>query len=208
VVCGISVRALLIGFVIRYPLARGSFQGIQGLLDWIFRTRNVPEQEPIRYTMIGMAPYPSTTLANDFLRRANAEGQSLDHMKLQKLVYLAHGWHLALVDGVPLIEERVRAWEYGPVIRELYQEFAEFGRAPIDRLYMDFREWIEPSIPVEDAAAREVIDGVWQRYSPYSGLQLSSLTHQPETPWAITRQQNRKVIPDELIREYFRRLAA
>jgi len=43
-------------------------------------------------------------------------------MKLQKLVYYAHGWHLAL-NNEPLIDEQVECWQYGPVISSLFHEF-------------------------------------------------------------------------------------
>ena len=51
-------------------------------------------------------------------------------MKVQKLVYYAHGWHLGLADA-PLIGELVEAWRWGPVIRSLYAALAEFGNQPI-----------------------------------------------------------------------------
>lgn len=136
-------------------------------------------------------------------------------MQVQKLVYLAHGWHLALADGNPLIKERVCAWRYGPVIEELYCEFAGFGREPIDRLYVELGidskgndVFAEPGIPETDEIARGVIDGVWEGYGHHSGFQLSTLTHQSGTPWDQARQQCKSVIPDEVIREHFRQLAA
>ena len=54
-------------------------------------------------------------------------------MHLQKLVYLAHGWTLA-VTGDPLVEDRFEAWDYGPVIRKLYDALRSFGSGPITRL--------------------------------------------------------------------------
>ena len=58
-------------------------------------------------------------------------------MKLQKLVYIAHGWHLGLFDGL-LISERVEAWRWGPVIESLYHEFKEFAKQPITRKAQDY----------------------------------------------------------------------
>lgn len=162
-----------------------------------------------------MAPYPATTIANEFLRKAGSAGSTLTHMQVQKLVYLAHGWHLALTDGDPLIKERVLAWQYGPVIEELYYEFAGFKRDPIDRRFVDLMAdkmgldaLFEPSISEDDAMARNVIDAVWEGYSHYSGSQLSSLTHQPDTPWDQAQKQHKSTIRDEVIRDHFRQLAS
>ena len=46
--------------------------------------------------------------------------------KLQKLLYYTQGFHLAIY-GVPLFEEKLIAWEHGPVVKEVYDKFKEFG---------------------------------------------------------------------------------
>ena len=79
-------------------------------------------------------PYHSSlAIANEFLRRAKDDGRELTQMHLQKLVYLAHGWCLA-VTGKPLIEEKIQAWDYGPVIKPLYDALKSYGSANIPRL--------------------------------------------------------------------------
>ncbi|MDQ6665177.1 MAG: DUF4065 domain-containing protein, partial [Acidobacteriota bacterium] len=74
--------------------------------------------------------YDALAVANYFLDCARKDGRELDPMGIQKLVFFAHGWHLALV-GSPLIEQRVEAWEYGPVIPDIYHAFKEFGAGAI-----------------------------------------------------------------------------
>ena len=56
-------------------------------------------------------PYNAIAVANYFIDKAKADGVPLTHMKLQKLIYFAHGWHLALY-GEPLIDEEIQAWEF------------------------------------------------------------------------------------------------
>jgi uncharacterized phage-associated protein len=43
-------------------------------------------------------------------------GEDLTHLKLQKLVYYAQGFHLGLFDK-PLFEEPIEAWAHGPVVQ-------------------------------------------------------------------------------------------
>lgn len=44
-------------------------------------------------------------------------------IKLQKLCYLAQGWHLTWL-GDPLFDDEIKAWRYGPVVYSLYQNHA------------------------------------------------------------------------------------
>lgn len=40
-------------------------------------------------------------------------GDAMTQLKLQKLMYIAQGIHLALYD-VPLFKEEIEAWQHGP----------------------------------------------------------------------------------------------
>lgn len=75
-------------------------------------------------------PLETGAVANYLLDLADASGDPVSPMKLQKLLYYAHGWHLAVTDR-PLLNEFVEAWRWGPVIPSIYHEFKEFGDAPI-----------------------------------------------------------------------------
>lgn len=150
-------------------------------------------------------------VANYFLLRGKAEKVPIDAMKLQKLIYFAHGWHLA-VCSLPLIDEPVEAWQYGPVIPSVYHEFKRFGAKPISEPAFQIKGGVldVPSVPSSLTETAAVLDRVWQVYKHYSGIQLSNLTHRDNTPWSATRKaatQPRGVdIPDREISAYFRRL--
>jgi len=158
-------------------------------------------------------PHSSLAIANEFLQRAQG-GRPLTHMQVQKLVYLAHGWNLGAY-GEPLIEDDVEAWEFGPVIRRLYDAMKCFGRGPVRRLlrwgddtpfdFDDAEEAFEQLTPQEI----DVIDLVWQKYGNYPAFQLSALTHQEGTPWyrAFAKARN-SVIKDAEIRGHFEGLLA
>lgn len=154
-------------------------------------------------------------VANKILRLAEDDSNPISHMKLQKLVYLSYGWHLGLDCG-PLTNERVSAWEYGPIFTSLYYEFIGDDGDPIRRyaeqlLYTDGGIiLINPT--TNDESADEVIERVWEVYGNYTAVQLSNLCHAHNTPWQRIAFLNpirlsRKIgIPDELIYEYFKKL--
>lgn len=167
--------------------------------------------------------FSARAVGNYLIGLANADRIPLTPMQIQKLVYYAHGWHLALREK-PLIRETVEAWDYGPVIADLYHGVKRHGAGVIDRPIQATRftsgmfETYEPSIDretVDDSDANEskrLIRQVWEVNKKFTALELSAMTHKPNGPWAKVRAENpgkRGVdIPDEMLKEHFRTLAA
>ena len=146
-------------------------------------------------------------VANEFLRTRLGR---ISPMKLQKLVYYSHGWSLALFDE-PLIEDRIEAWQYGPVIPALYYEFKEFGNSPITRLAKELAIEGEPGRAVEvepemvDERPKKLVQKVWDRLGHYSAVELSNLTHSENEPWfKVPKKRPGIAIPNELIRNCFK----
>jgi uncharacterized phage-associated protein len=135
-------------------------------------------------------------------------------MQLQKLVYLAHGWCLA-VTGNPLIEDEFEAWEFGPVDRKLYQALRRYGAGPVTRpiRWGDDTPFPDDDLPetaFEELLPEEtsVLDGVWENYGEFPAYKLSALTHQAGTPWTSAYEQGRnRPVANGTIQEYFIRLA-
>ncbi|MBT2242699.1 SocA family protein [Sphingobium sp. BHU LFT2] len=152
--------------------------------------------------------YTPQHIANYFLDRARDENRTLDQLKLMKLVYIAYGWHLALT-GKKLFNEDIQAWQHGPVVRSLYDEFKHFGRSPITQrateFDMDTFDLTVPEIPESDADVRLILDKVWAAYKRFNGWQLREKTHEAGTPWSMTYQEGARdqIIPDETIRPHF-----
>jgi uncharacterized phage-associated protein len=130
--------------------------------------------------------YSPKSIANYFLDLARASGESITPMKLQKLVYYAHGWYAGQM-GKPLINEAVEAWQYGPVIPSLYHEFKQFGASVITRKACEFdgSKFQEVSLP-EDPSIRKFLENIWGSYGRYTGITLSEMTHATGSPWDTT----------------------
>jgi uncharacterized phage-associated protein len=149
--------------------------------------------------------YPALAIANYFYYRSRAEGFDIDPLKMQKLLYFANGWHLA-VYGKPLIREPIRAWQYGPVIESVYHAFKGYGARSIS-------EPFDPEnfeIPPDDFETREFLNRVWANYGGYTGVELSNLSHDPDGPWAEAMNSSRFGSPrisDASMRDYFIRIA-
>lgn len=147
--------------------------------------------------------YSATTIANYFIKKASDEGEDMTLMKLSKLVYIAHGWSLAIYDS-PLVSEPVQAWKFGPVIESLYHQFKKYGNRPIDMMAIAER------IPDKDTETKSLLDKVWELNKNHTAYQLSNWTHIKGSPWdqvwKKTEGARDQVIPNELIRKYFLQL--
>lgn len=130
-------------------------------------------------------PWSAKAVANTLLEIAKKHGVPLNPLKLQKLIYYAHGWALALLNR-PLIDEQVQAWKFGPVIASVYHAFKRFGNGRISEFAADFDDAGKPYTPIipQDAVEeRKLLERVWDTYGNLSGIQLSNMTHERGSPW-------------------------
>ena len=150
-----------------------------------------------------MFGHPCTEVARYLLDRAGERKMALSPMKLIKLVYISHGWMLGLY-GRPLIQENVEAWRYGPVIPELYSKVKKFRSKPIraDEVFDELKD------ETFDEYESSLMDEVLEIYGRRTAIQLSQLTHSPNSPWDLTYNGHGRslVISDQLIEDHYARL--
>ena len=134
-------------------------------------------------------------------------------LKVLKLAYIAHGWRLALTakdegESIPLVEDKVKAWQYGPVMINLYEKIQMdyVGRVPVE-IFDDIDDTLSDD-------EREVIDFVVDTYDSKSAYQLVGVVHKKGTPWhdvyhgkksrfGISFSARNAEIPDSLTLEYY-----
>lgn len=124
---------------------------------------------------------PVRAVADYFIRRVDREsGDDITHLKLQKLLYYAQAWHLAM-HGNRLFDESFEAWMHGPVCRSVYEQFRHLSRSPIPLSAVQTDEGVVPT------TMREFLDEVWEVYGQYSASKLEQMTHD-EAPWLEARK--------------------
>ena len=67
-------------------------------------------------------------------RLCERSGWSLTNLKLQKLLYISHMFHLGKT-GEPLVNGHFEAWDYGPVSPFLYHKVKVFGSSPVENIF-------------------------------------------------------------------------
>ena len=145
--------------------------------------------------------YPATLVAREFWNLGKADGKTLTQLQLMKMAYIAHGYSLAYFDR-PLVSETVEAWFYGPVFPSLYEETKQFGTSrPVDAITAEHAG-------VElDQHQKILIREIYRVYCGYSGVELSDMTHQPDTPWFLNFIDfEKREISNDDIRDYYMKL--
>lgn len=146
----------------------------------------------------------STLVANWFIDAARRDGQQITLSKLQKLVYFAYGWSLALY-GKPLISEVVTMMPWGPGFQGIYSFAGEFGSGPIPSCLSLLDGY--PTLREHDSRI-PLLRRIWELYGQYSPSQLARMANETDGPFDKTRRKylNRThvSIDDDDIKNHFK----
>ena len=141
-------------------------------------------------------------VANHLIRLAHESNRTITPLQVMKLTYLCHGWMLGLYH-VPLLDEPIEAWRYGPVVPDVYFSLRDYGRRPVTQeIPLSTKEYASEFSPEES----HVIEQVSKLYGRFSGVQLLRMTHVSGTPWYEVWTKNgdtNAFIPDPLIEEFY-----
>lgn len=146
-------------------------------------------------------------VANFFIEKAKSESIEMTHLKLQKLTYLAHAWHLG-VEGKPLFDDDVIAWQYGPVFINIYNAFKSYKKNPIRELGRDIYN-DAPKISNKEGRQAKLLDMVWKSHKGLDASTLINITHVIDGPWDRVyhrlggKNMYNPCIPNDLIRKYY-----
>lgn len=123
-----------------------------------------------------MAIAKASEIASFFLAFSHECGDPISNLKLQKLLYYAQAWWLAIEDN-PLFDEPIEAWVHGPVVPSEYHRFKGWAWKPIED---------NPGMPELSATVRLHLEDVMGVYGVMTAYQLELLTHE-EDPWKHAR---------------------
>ena len=119
-------------------------------------------------------------------------------MQIQKILYLAHMFHLGLDEDnpQPLIKEEFQAWDFGPVEPNLYRHVKSFGSSDIPAAAF----YLNRSIPT-DTTEYAMLKETYKKVKDKSALELVRITHWSQGAWAAVyvRGARHIKIPNKMI---------
>ena len=143
-----------------------------------------------------------------FIKKGSSAGKYEDdsygitNLRLQKLLFYAQAEYLKK-NSKKLFKEGVQAWQYGPVVKEVYDWLKHCGAYNISDFDIDDSDCND----IDDKHVREFLDDIWARYSKYSAWFLSERSHEKGSAWDKTYRDgdgDKDVISEKYIRDNVR----
>lgn len=123
-----------------------------------------------------------------------AEGASISNLQLQKILYYIQREFLK--KGREAFPEEIQAWQFGPVVPKVYNNYCAFGSRTISMLY---------SLEIKGYTAGEIclVNRIVRLKREKNPWELVRETHRSGRAWSIIYNQygnTNAVIPKELIK--------
>ena len=154
--------------------------------------------------------FDGRVIANYVLDRCEQHGRPITNLSLQKIVYFCHVWSLLKLER-PLIKHKFEAWQHGPVLQYLYQEFKQYDKSKITgrahAIDLATGEKVVARRTVDEATG-QLLDQVIDFYSRLSAGYLVDLSHVSGGPWDSVWNHGGSINPgmkidnDEIVRFY------
>ena len=142
----------------------------------------------------GDTMYNALDVAKYIITYCKKNQKPISNLKLQKLLYFVQAQFL-VSENHACFNNRIEAWDLGPVVPDVYHQFKVYGSNPII-LWKDGHF----GISTHD---RNIIDSIVDDCNQYTASQLVDLTHL-QTPWIQAREKaHNGQITNESIREFF-----
>lgn len=157
-----------------------------------------------------MANYDPRDVANLVLKVADEIGVTTSNLAINKIVYFIHGSYLARFKE-PLVDATIEAWQYGPVFREIYHAFKQYGDGAIQNMAarVDPVDGVKKVFVAKVAQDRYLLlEKLIKDYLRIKPAMLVNMSHVQDGPWDEAWNYEGSVNPgmsisNEAIERYF-----
>lgn len=120
----------------------------------------------------------------------------ISNLPLQKIMYFVHIGFLKQTSKKLITDKKFEAWQWGPVIRDVYLEYRIFGSNELA---------IPKNVNLDlDEDDRRIIDDIIKDSVNLRPWELVQRSHNPNGAWAKVYREGdgaKRCIPDDLIQE-------
>lgn len=140
--------------------------------------------------------YNALEVARYIICHEAMNGRTVSNLRLQKLLYFVQAQFVANTsNGAPCFNQRMEAWDFGPVVPDVYRAYKYYGSAVIP-----FDGNCSTSIAIAD---RQLMDSMLDHCAQFSTSALVEITHS-QSPWRNAYQSFDHEISPDAIRSYFK----
>ena len=138
----------------------------------------LPAPMPTRGKRVSANKLTAEIVADLIIEFCHEHGDLITNLRLQKLLYYAQAWHLAMHEK-PLFLDRIEAWGNGPIQPDVYAKFARFGHQQLDHETSDWK--------VAKHVSNHIAD-LMRAYGHLSSFDLEMVSRDEE-PWKAARNR-------------------
>ncbi len=143
--------------------------------------------------------YRAIDIARYIVNKCVEDNRPISNLQLQKILYYVQINFIRILNE-PAFNDDIQAWQYGPVVPNVYREYVDCGGTSIYRTYRDTERIFKRGIE------KEIVDKVIILCLRLNPWELVERTHKEDSPWAkVYRNGFRKTIPYSYLYEYAKR---
>ena len=139
--------------------------------------------------------YDAIDVANHILNHLHGKRRSISNLKLQKILYFIQAQFL-ITYGEPCFRDPILAWDSGPVVKSVFDEYKIFGAGSIPSIT---QKPVNTVIQVKDLM---LINDVIQMCDKYGSTTLLNFIH-GQMPWKQGRNRANNYITNEDLYKFF-----
>ena len=135
--------------------------------------------------------YSALNMAKYVIDKCTKDRCPISNLQLQKILYYIQ--REFLLQGTIAFSENIEAWQFGPVVSEVYKQYCGFGALPIRMRY-------EVAIQSGD---KNIINPIIEKKRILNPWDMVNDTHGPGKAWDLIYRGglgDHQIIPQELIK--------
>lgn len=133
-------------------------------------------------------------VAKYIINKGIDKDKPVSNLQLQKILYFSHIDVLKAKKEKLIDDGQFEAWDYGPVLRDVYNEFSPYGATKLT-----IKEELSDSL---DKNIKDIVDKSIDKYIEKSPWELVTKSHEKDGAWEKNYKEGEKrIISDKDIEE-------